>query len=174
MADFETAVFLTLMNEGGFLVNEITGEVVNFGVTLSFASGCGLCTSGDRDFIKNLTRDQAINIYKTYFWDPHRFGSFADQLLANKGFDLTVNMGPGDVRHDGALTLLQRAVCDIGGDCIIDGIIGDHSIAAINALEPPQLMAAYRARAKARYEEIAEQNPQLAGDLPEWLERLAK
>lgn len=173
MADFEPAVQLTLQNEGGFFHNQVTGEVVNYGVTLAFASGCGYCSATDDAFIQNLTQQQAIGIYKTRFWDPHNLGSINDQNLANKTFDLTVNMGPGDKNVEGALTLLQHAVCDCGGNCAIDGILGPQSIAGINALDAAQLLTAYRARAKTRYEQIA-QNPKLASDLPVWLARLAK
>ena len=172
MADFQTAVLLTLKNEGGFFHNSVTGEVVNYGVTLEFASGCGYCSATDQDYIRNLSRDQAIDIYKKHFWDAHSLASFNDQTLANKAFDLTVNMGPGDRHVEGALTLLQRAVCDCGGNCEIDGFIGPRSLAAINSLDPVRLLAAYRARAKARYEQIA-QDPKHAGDLAGWLQRLA-
>jgi type VI secretion system secreted protein VgrG len=173
MADFEPAVQLTLQNEGGFFHNAVTGEVVNYGVTLAFASGCGYCSATDDDFIKNLTQQQAIDIYKKHFWDPHNLGSINDQNLATKAFDLTVNMGPGDKNTEGALTLMQHAVCDCGGNCTVDGILGPQSLSAINALNAVQLLTAYRARAKTRYEQIA-QNPKLASDLPGWLERLAK
>lgn len=174
MADFEPAVQLTLQNEGGFFHNLVTGEVVNYGITLAFASGCGYCTATDVDFIKNLTQQQAIDIYKTHFWEPKKFGCIEAQIIANKAFDLTVNMGGGDSRRPGAITLLQRAVCDCGRDCSIDGVIGPQSLICINALNAPVLLAAYRARAKARYEQIAEENPNLAPDLPGWLARLAK
>lgn len=173
MANFEPAVEQTLVNEGGFFHNQVTGEVVNFGVTLSFASGCGLCAANDLAFIQNMTQQQAMDIYKKHFWDAHNLGSINDQNVANKAFDLTVNMGPGSAQHEGALTLLQRAVCDCGGNCTIDGQIGQHSIACINAVNPVQLLAAYRARAKARYEQIA-QDPKLANNLSGWLARLAK
>jgi type VI secretion system secreted protein VgrG len=173
MAEFLPAVQLTLQNEGGFFHNPVTGEIVNYGVTLAFACGNGYCSANDEDFIKDLTQDQAITIYQKHFWEPHNFGLFEDQNLANKAFDLTVNMGPGDKEVDGALTLLQRAVCDCGGKCGIDGLIGPQSVAAINTLNAVQLLTAYRARAKARYEQIAK-NPKLAPDLPAWLARLAK
>jgi lysozyme family protein len=173
MADFQPAVSQTLQSEGGFFHNPVTGEIVNHGVTLSFASQCGLCATTDEAFIQNLTQEQAIDIYKKQFWDAHNLGLINDQNVANKAFDLTVNMGPGDANHEGALTLLQRAVGDCGGKCDIDGQIGPRSIACINAADPVRLLTAYRARAKARYEQIA-QDPKHAGDLVGWLARLAK
>jgi type VI secretion system secreted protein VgrG len=173
MADFQPAVQLTLQNEGGFFHNTVTGEVVNFGVTLKFASGCGYCSATDEDYIRNLTQQQAIEIYQNQFWDAHKLSQINDQNLANKTFDLTVNMGPGSKTTPGALTLLQHAVCDCGGSCDVDGILGPQSLGAINTLDPVQLLTAYRSRAKARYEEIA-QDPKHKGDLPNWLARLAK
>ncbi len=173
MANFEPAVQQTLQNEGGFYHNPVTGEVVNYGVTLTFASGCGYCGAAEQDYIHNLTVEQATDIYKKHFWDAHNLGSINDQSVANKAFDLTVNMGPGGAQHEGALTLLQHAACDIGGNCSVDGVIGPNSLACINALDAAQLLTAYRARAKARYEQIA-QDPKLAGDLPGWLARLNK
>jgi lysozyme family protein len=174
MANFQPAVSNTLQNEGGFFHNLKTGEVVNYGVTLSFASDCGLCGTTDQTYIQSLTQQQALDIYQKYFWDAHHIGSINDQTLANKVFDLTVNMGPGGTVKDGALTLLQRAVGDCGGNCgTIDGKLGPQSLTAINALDPGQLLTAYRARAKARYQEIA-QDPIQAGNLNGWLARLAK
>jgi len=172
MADFQPAVEQTLQKEGGFFHNQKTGEVVNYGVTLRFASDCGLCGSTDQAYIQGLTQQQAIDIYKKHFWDAHNIGSINDQTLANKVFDLTVNMGPGGKQKDGGITLLQRAVCDCGGACTVDGVLGPQSIAAINAFDPGQLLTAYRARAKARYQEIA-QDPIEAGKLSTWLTRLA-
>ena len=106
MADFETAVLLTLQNEGGFFHNPVTGEVVKYGVTLTFASCCGYCSATDTAFIENLTLPEAVKIYEKHFWNPHHFAAIQEQPVANKAFDLTVNMGPGNETHPGALTLL--------------------------------------------------------------------
>jgi lysozyme family protein len=172
MADFAPAVALTLQHEGGFFHNSVTGEVVNRGITLAFVRDCGYNPTADEAFIQNLTLDQTSDIYRKYFWDRYNIGAIADQNLANKVFDLTVNMGPGGSAHDGALTLLQKAVNDCGGHCAVDGIIGPQSIAQINAENPVQLLAAYRARAGERYREIATADPNVAGDLNGWLARL--
>jgi len=174
MADFAPAVQITLENEGGFFHNTLTGEIVNHGITLTFIRDCGYCPTADEQYIKDLTVEQAEQIYQTYFWNRYNIGEIGDQSLANKAFDLTVNMGPGGARHDGGLTLLQRAVCDCGGSCAVDGLLGPISIGQINAQDATYLLKAYRARAKARYEAIAAANPNLAPDLPGWLARLNK
>lgn len=174
MAEFPPAVQLTLENEGGFFHNPVTGEVVNHGITLTFVRGSGYNPNANEAFIENLTVDEAQAIYEKFFWNPHNVGQINDQDLANKVFDLTVNMGPGGPSHDGALTLLQQAVNDCGGRCTVDGQIGAETIGQINALDPDQLLTAYRARAKSRYEAIAAGNPNVASDLSGWLARLAK
>jgi len=174
MANFDPALQLTLQNEGGFFHNPVTGEVVNHGITLTFIKDCGYCATADEAYIQNLSAVDAGQIYLKYFWDRYNIGQIADQSLANKVFDLTVNMGPGGSAHEGALTLLQHAVNDCGGACTVDGHIGPQSIAQINALDPVRLLAAFRARAKSRYEAIAAGDAKVANDLGGWLARLAK
>jgi lysozyme family protein len=166
MADFQPAVTLTLAHEGGFFHNPITGEIVNHGVTLAFVQSSGYNPDADEDFILNLTPAEASAIYRTYFWDRYHIGSIADQDLANKTFDLTVNMGPA------ALKLLQSAVNASGGQCAVDGILGPLSIAQINALDAAQLLAQLKELAAQRYQRIADDNQQLAGNLTGWLSRL--
>lgn len=172
MASFDPAVQLTLRNEGGFYHNQVTGEIVNHGITLAFVKDSGYRAQADESFIRNLSQVQAAEIYRKYFWDRYRIGDIADQELANKVFDLTVNMGPGGRTRDGGITLLQKAVNDCGGNCAVDGVLGPQSIAAINALDPVGLLAAYRNRAKARYEAIAAANSALTPNLSGWLTRL--
>jgi lysozyme family protein len=86
--------------------------------------------------------------------------------VANKVFDLTVNMGPV------ALKLLQSAVNASGGQCAVDGVLGPISIRQINALNADQLLAHYKRLAAQRYQRIAADNTELAGDLTAWLARL--
>lgn len=172
MSDFDPALQLTLQNEGGFFHNPVTGEIVNRGITLTFVRDCGYCTTADESFIQNLTMSQTHDIYLKYFWNAHNIGSIADQSLANKVFDLTVNMGPGGKDRPGALTLLQQAVNDCGGGCGVDGVLGPQSIAQINKTDAVQLLAAYRNRAGQRYRDIAAGNAKLTADLNGWLNRL--
>jgi lysozyme family protein len=172
MADFEPALAITLQHEGGFFHNEVTGEIVNRGVTLTFVRSSGYKPDADEDFIRNLSVDEASAIYRTYFWDRYNIGSIADQSLANKVFDVTVNMSPGGANYTGALPLLQSAVNACGGECEVDGVLGPESIAEINALDGQRLLAQYKQLTAQRYTQIAKRNPQLAGDLEGWLLRL--
>jgi lysozyme family protein len=166
MAEFPPAVAITLKNEGGFYHNPTTGEIVNHGITLAFVQSSGYKPDADEGFIQNLSVTEATQIYQTYFWNPHQLGSINDQDLANKAFDLTVNMGPG------ALKLLQAAVNACGGQCTVDGVLGPISIAQINARNATQLLAEFKQQAAQRYQTIAADNSKLAGDLSGWLARL--
>ncbi|MGC9951699.1 MAG: glycosyl hydrolase 108 family protein [Bryobacteraceae bacterium] len=166
MAEFQSAVTITLRNEGGFSHNPVTGEIVNYGITLKFLRSSGYKPDADGDFIRNLSIAEATAIYRTYFWDRQNIGSIDDQSLADKTFDLTVNMGPA------ALKLLQSAVNACGGQCAVDGVLGPVSIAQINRLDAVRLLAEFRELAAQRYRQIAAGNPELASDLPAWLARL--
>jgi len=166
MAEFQPAVAITLQNEGGFFHNPSTGEIVNHGITLAFVQSSGYKPDADEAFIQSLSTAEASAIYLTYFWNRYSLGSIGDQSLANKVFDLTVNMGPA------ALRLLQSAVNALGGQCAVDGVLGPISFARINALDPVKLLAEFKTLAAQRYTQIAAGNPQLAGDLAGWLSRL--
>lgn len=166
MADFQPAVAITLQHEGGFYHNPVTGEIVNHGVTLTFVQSSGYKPDADEAFIQNLSVAEASAIYQKYFWNRYSLGSIGDQDLANKAFDLTVNMGPA------ALKLLQSAVNACGGQCAVDGALGPISIGQINALDPVKLLAEFKNQATQRYQQIAANNTQLAGDLTGWLARL--
>jgi len=172
MADFQPAVQITLQNEGGFFHNPVTGEIVNHGITLKFVQDSGYEPDADEDFIRNLTVGTASQIYEEYFWDAHHIGSINDQALANKVFDLTVNMGPGGASHPGALTLLQSAVNACGGQCATDGILGPISLGQINSLDPAKLLMQYKTLIAHRYRAIATGNTDLTADLNGWLTRL--
>lgn len=172
MAEFQSAVNITLQHEGGFFHNPATGEIVNHGVTLKFVQGSGYKPNADETFIRNLSATEACRIYQTYFWDRYHIGSINDQNLANKVFDLTVNLGPGGANHPGALTLLQAAVNACGGACAMDGVLGPVSIGQINRLDPTKLEAQYKEAVAQRYSAIAAGNPKVAGNLTGWLARL--
>jgi lysozyme family protein len=169
MASFIEAVTKTLLAEGGFVHNSVTGEIVNYGITSAFLGSIGQPNS--ESDVQNLTRDQAINLYHEYFWEPLNAGAIVDQNLANKVFDIAVNQG---LRT--SAKMLQEAVNGLqlgAGEIQEDGIIGRQTIAAINALPPSNLLIQFKALAEVRYREIAEENPKLAGDLAGWLQRLA-
>jgi type VI secretion system secreted protein VgrG len=120
------------------------------------------------DEIRNLTEDQAVEIYFTGEWPT----SHANQLASPLGeiaFDMTILDGPGR-----AIRALQTA-CGFTGDDV-DGGWGPNTLAAATktAEDPDQLMRAadrmlqWRA---ARYNSLVEKNPKLGKFLKGWLNR---
>lgn len=168
MAVFEPAVTLTLKHEGGFSHNPKTGEVVNRGITLATIRSLGIlkshgpATAADIEFIQSLTEDEAKDIYYAEYWDKLNLNSINSQEVANKVFDLAVNMGVVS-----AARLLQQA-CNVTPD----GIVGPITIGRANAMDPVVLLAKIRSEAADRYKQIAQANPLLASNLPGWMNRL--
>jgi hypothetical protein len=93
---FESAVNTVLDNEGGYSPSDMNGAPVNFGINQG--------ANPDVD-VKNLTRDQAKQIYKERYWDK----SGAESLPANLQtpyFDVYIR-NPG---------IAKKALADAGGD----------------------------------------------------------
>jgi lysozyme family protein len=190
MADFNIALQITLKNEGGFAWNHETKEIVNRGITCSTLIALRLLpldlvadytaykTDGDEShlpaviaYMQNRTLDEDAAFYREYYWGPLDCSFINDQNLANKVFDIGVNQGVGE-----SAKMLQEAVNDLqlgGSQLVVDGDIGPATIAAVNAVPGSNLLTAFRARAEARYREIAANDPALAPDLDGWLVRLA-
>jgi lysozyme family protein len=146
MSDPMTAILLTLNWEGGLVQNPSDrGGLSNFGI--SQASYPNLD-------IRNLTKTQAIAIYRQTYWLP-LYDQIADQAVANKLFDLGVNMGVKT-----AVLLLQHALgCLEAGPLVCDGTFGEQTLAAVNASPNGKLLLELKARAFERYCQICAENP---------------
>jgi lysozyme family protein len=175
MAEFEPAIQHTLQEEGGFFQNPVTGEVCNFGITHWTLRALGYlaqqptreATPDEVAFVKGITPTWAAGFYLKHYWPG--IECLRDQNLANKVFDLSVNLGKGT-----AVELLQKAINALGNAGLtVDGQIGPKTCAAANQQSPAALLAFYRDEAAKYYREVAAANPQLACDLNGWLKRLA-
>ena len=155
---FEKAITLVLKHEGGYVndPNDLGGET-KYGISKR---------SYPHLDIKNLTVEQAIEIYRRDWWDKYRYGDIKDQDVATKVFDLSVNMGPATAHR-----LLQEALVFLGYPVEIDGIIGPQTIAAANKADPRRLLQVLRWLAAHHYYRIAAQRPQSRAFLIGWLKR---
>lgn len=154
MSSFDAAIDFVLQNEGG-LSNDPQdfGGLTNFGISQK--------TYPDVD-IKNLTRDEAKEIYRKDYW---HYDTIENQRVATKLFDAAVNMGP--VR---AVRILQLALGAIEvGPIVSDGIFGSHTADCINAADPDKLMDEYKARLAKYYCELNQPEFTLG-----WLRRAVK
>ncbi len=84
--------------------------------------------------IKDLTREEAIEIYRRDFWDDIDGGKLADEV-AFQVLDAAINHGAGN-----AIRWLQRAV-----NVADDGVLGSISHAAINRIPPTDIVLRFNA-----------------------------
>ncbi len=157
---FRYAVEMVLQHEGGY-VNDPSdpGGETKYGISKR---------SYPHLDIANLTREEAIAIYRRDWWERCRIGEIEDVTIASKVLDLFVNVGP----IQGA-TIVQRALHACGRrDVEIDGIMGSQTLAAINSVRPRSaLLAAIKAEAAAYYRFLVERRPELRRFEQGWITR---
>lgn len=147
MADFELAIPTVLQNEGGYVYDpEDAGGETNFGISKA---------SYPNVDIKNLTKEEASEIYRKDFW---KFDGIEDQAVATKLFDAYVNMKSHAIKA--AQEVTQQTV---------DGQYGPHTEAAINSTS--DFLDKFRARLVQYYQQIVEFNPEDEKFLHGWLRR---
>lgn len=111
-------------------------------------------------------------IYQRYYWSPLLLWEIVDQAVASKIYDMGVVMG-----HKEAVTLAQRAANGLllgsSKAPAIDGAIGPHTIAAINACPPQNIVEALCNLSKIFFCDDAAKHPEKQDDLHGWLRRAA-
>jgi lysozyme family protein len=117
--------------------------------------------------IKNLTLDRAAVLYRRDYWEPAGCDLVPDALRYQL-FDLAVNTSQRG-RPREAVKLLQRAA---GMPPVEqDGIIGTHTLMAVQAFDPYRLLTRLQGQAISYYTSIPPERRDryLAG----WMNRLA-
>ena len=127
MKSFNEIIEKVLEHEGGYVNDpkDLGGET-KYGITKRFYP--------DVD-IKNLTIEQATEIYKKDYWDKNRVESLP-QNLWHIYFDMCVNMGKRT-----AVKVLQRAAVNKGKDIEVDGGLGPMTIGALKGVELDRVRA---------------------------------
>lgn len=148
--DFETAIPFVLEKEGGY-VNDPTdsGGETKYGVSKR--------AFPDLD-IKNLTLQDAKDIYKTHYWDKV-LGDRLPNSLRLTVFDMAVNAGV-----KAAIKLLQK-VCKVEED----GILG------MITISQAQLVGhkAYNDARREYYRDLVKRRPKNLRFIKGWLNRVA-
>lgn len=164
MGDFNRAVDFVLAEriEGGFVDNPSDpGGATNYGISTRF-----LRSVGDRRDVRSLSREDAIELYRKYFWDK----CLCDQLpddLALCVFDCSVNQGPGaagkflqeELNHYEDVNLAE------------DGAIGPDIVAAAKLHEGNELEYRYIFRRLQHYAELSDKQ-QFRQFIRGWLKRM--
>jgi type VI secretion system secreted protein VgrG len=153
------------IREGGWSDNAADhGKQTNMGITIGTLTrhhpGASL------EDLKNLTTDEATAIYRSDYWDPIHGDAIQDQVVAEKVFDLAINMGV-----DHAVRILQLALAQLGRLVMVDGVMGTATLQATGLETSEVLMPAIRQEAARRYISIVKADPTQRTFLLGWLIR---
>lgn len=186
MADWKKAADHILKVEGGYINDPSDpGDATNFGISLRFLQGLDnvsilklvdIDRDGDVDAndVKHLTKDIALQIYRTAFWDKYRYDRFYD-ASAVKLFDMSVNMGPIQAhkifqRAMNAFTVKNNRVL------IVDGDLGSNSYNKYSQIiiqfSENALLEAVRKEQLKFYNNLIAQKPELTKFLHGWTNRV--
>lgn len=151
---FNRCIAVVLMNEGGY-VNNIydSGGETNFGIAKRFYPSLD---------IKNLTMNDAIQIYFRDYWSKMNLIGIKDENLILQIFDMGVNAG---IRT--AIKIIQKIV-----NIKQDGIIGPKTLSLINDSE--NIVEQYKQERKNYYISLAKRKPELQIFLAGWLNRIER
>ena len=164
MSTIELAMPTILRQEGHYSAQKNDpGGATNYGISLRFLLSIGAVDhnnlpGGDINHdgkvdvldIKDMTPEEATQLYYSYFWLPNNYGRIQDQVIATKVFSLSINM----IYH-AENKCLQRAVRAASGVTLTDdGVIGETTLNAVNACDSKLLLAALKSESAGYYRSI--------------------
>ncbi len=156
MADFNIAVTKTIIHEGGARITDDpddSGGLTKYGISQRSYPNLD---------IRNLTEEQAKEVYKRDYWDKVKGDDIANQEVAGNIFDTAVNMGPRT-----ASRLVQVAL-DLQP---VDGIFGPMTLNAVNKANSELFLAEFTLAKIARYAHICNKNRSQKKYLLGWVNR---
>lgn len=161
---FEDKLNALIAIEGGYSNDpHDAGGETNFGITIAVARAFGYIGP-----MRDMTREQAKDIYRQRYWTQPRFADVAalNQDIAFEMFDTGVNMGQAT-----AGKFLQRALnvlnqqAKVFPEVGMDGTVGNMTLAALRAFLAVRgadgalvLLRMLNAQQSVRYIELAEQH----------------
>ena len=169
MADFKAAFAFVLQHEDSTRSGRVTvdaGGRTRFGIAEKFHPDL------PEEFFIGPVEDalaEAEKIEEREYWDAMKLAEVEDQSVANKLFDMGVNMGVLQAtvyaqRAANALVAVDVRVAE-------DGVIGPRTLAAINTAGPMAYYQLLRELSAAYYRHVAAVNPAQAVNLAGWLKR---
>jgi len=169
MADFKAAFGFVLQHEDSTRSGKVTidaGGRTRFGIAEKFHSDL------PEEFFTGSAEEalaEAEKIEEREYWDVMRLVEVEDQNVANKLFDMGVNMGvlQAAVYAQRAANALAAADARLAED----GVIGPRPLAAINAAGPMAYYQLLRQLSAAYYRHVAAVNPAQAVNLAGWMKR---
>ena len=183
MADFQLFKNKILDIEGGYQNNPADrgnynrdGELVgtNFGIA-AFTYEKWYGETATESAMKNLTRDEALEIFEGHFWLRNRIDEIDDQQIAEIICDGIINHGTGSRTKKGGVHLAQVALNELGENLTVDGALGSKTLATINRqieIQKGRLFNRYRALRIEYYHAIVDSKPSQSVFLQGWLKRM--
>ena len=182
MSDFNAAIPTVLAHEGGYSNDPAdSGGATNFGISLYWLKSLGTLQDShgalvadvnhdgrvDISDIKTLTKDEAVEFYKTLWWDHYHFERIADQDVATKLFDTAVNVGGVT-----AVKMAQSAL-ECFTPMTVDGVLGPITVQAINSISAEVFLCCFRNVQARRYADIVAADHSKIVFFGGWLKRAA-
>ncbi|HET9285412.1 MAG TPA: glycosyl hydrolase 108 family protein [Candidatus Angelobacter sp.] len=174
MADFKPAFAFVLQHEdpsGSGVVTEDAGGRTRFGIASKFHPEL------PEEFFTGPAEEalaEAERIEEQEYWNAMRLAELANQNVANKLFDMGVNMGvrQASIYAQRATNLfLSHKASSAEQKLAEDGVIGAKTLAAINMCDPRELYQTLCELSEAHYRHVAAVNPAQAVNLKGWLKR---
>ena len=166
MREFKDYLKIILRHEGLYSDHKADkGGPTNRGISLRFLTMQGIDINNDGEInvkdIKELTLEQATELYYKHFWKPMRLEGIDNELLKLHLFDMGVNAGTKT-----AVKILQ----DMLG-VTADGVIGPKTLQSINEYGV-NIVADYINARKSYYIKIIKKNPNLRTFQHGWFRRV--
>jgi uncharacterized protein (TIGR02594 family) len=125
---FDAAMELVFQSEGGYVNHpNDPGGPTNMGITFDTAKRHGYRTI---TALKNMTREQAKEIYRVDYWEPIQAGRMPPGI-SYAVFDFTLHSGQWR-----AVTTLQEVL----GGIAVDGEVGPETLGAVHAADSARLL----------------------------------
>lgn len=148
--------------EGGYTNDKNDrGGATNFGIIEEEAREFGY--TGD---MRNLTKDFAENIYLKKYYLGNKLDKILNDKVALSIFDWAVNSGGRGIKK------AQIVANKFGTNLIIDGIIGNKTLEAINSINPEAFLKEYHELQRTFYRNLAAKDRTQEDFLKGWLNRV--
>ncbi len=111
--------------------DQVNDEPTNMGIKQSTMDKYAAAhpESNMPDDVKDLTKDQAREIYKSQYWDNTKIPQIQNDRIRNAVFDMNVMSGVSC-----ATRTAQIAINNTGGNVAVDGILGKNTLGALNSI----------------------------------------
>ena len=170
MSNFDKVIDKLLEIEGGYVDHpNDTGGATNWGITIGVLSEWR-GKKVTKEHVKNLTRNEAKNIYKKNYWDAINLDSIDSLLISELVFDQSVNRGPITAAKN-LQESANRITSPAREKLVEDGKIGPKTIERVNWLDEISLAGSFFKDAQLDYATIVARNPSQASFIRGWTNR---